>query len=62
MLDEYDFDEPAVARDEIVEFITKNAARLREVSLRTSIKIAQLRKAFPNKWVSYAETSLLKSV
>jgi predicted AAA+ superfamily ATPase len=61
MLDEYDFDEPAVARDEIVEFINKNAARLREISLRTAIKVAQLRKAFPSKWVSYAETSLLKS-
>jgi hypothetical protein len=59
MLDEYDLD--TVAKNEVVEFLTANAAKLREViSLRSAIKIAELRKAFPAKWEGFARTSLLK--
>jgi len=59
MLDEYDLD--AVAKNEVVEFLTANASKLREViSLRSAIKIAELRKAFPTKWEGFARTSLLK--
>lgn len=58
MLDEYGLEE--VAKDEIMDYINNNKERLREISLRTAIKIADLRKAFPTKWKSYAETSLIK--
>ena len=59
MLDEYNLDD--VAKTEVVEFLTTNADKLREViSLRSAIKIAELRKAFPQKWAGFARTSLLK--
>ena len=58
MLDGYDFDQ--VTKDEIMEFIDSNQSRLREISLRSALKTADLRKAFPTKWKSFAETSLLK--
>jgi hypothetical protein len=34
---------------------------LREISLRTVIKTADLRKAFPGKWRALASTTLMKS-
>ncbi len=59
MLDEYDFEDSA--KDEIVNFLHDNAAKLREISLRTVIKTADLRKAFPNRWQALASTTLMKS-
>lgn len=58
MLNDYDLD--AGAAEQIMEFIEENQSRLRELSLRTVIKAADLRKAFPEKWKLYATTSLLK--
>jgi len=58
MLDDYEFDRATV--DELIEFIEVNQNRLREISLRTVLKAADLRKSFPDKWKRYAETSLLK--
>jgi predicted AAA+ superfamily ATPase len=59
MLDEYDLD--TVAKTEVVEFLEQNHSKLREViSLRSAIKIAELRKAFPQRWEGFARTSLLK--
>jgi predicted AAA+ superfamily ATPase len=60
MLDHYDFDNPEVARDEILNFITDNADKLRELSLRTVLKLADLRKAFPLKWAAMARTTVMK--
>ena len=48
-------------QDLIIEFMTDNQARLREVSLRMAIKIAQLKKSFPLKWVALAKTTCMKS-
>ena len=39
---------------------TKN--KLREMSLRMAIKIAQLRKSFPLKWKAMAESTCMKRV
>ena len=60
MLDEYDFEDGAV--EEIVEFVEANVTKLRELSLRTVIKIADLRKAFPTKWESLARTTVMKDI
>ncbi len=58
MLDRYDFD--AVVRDEIVEFIDANQDKLRELSLRMVLKIADLRKSFPRTWTAMAKTTCMK--
>jgi len=60
MLDAYEFNEPAVAKDEIVDFILANADTLRELSLRMVLKIADLRKSFPNNWQAMARTTCMK--
>jgi hypothetical protein len=60
MLDHYDFDNLEIARDEILNFITDNADKLRELSLRTVLKLADLRKAFPLKWAAMARTTVMK--
>jgi hypothetical protein len=58
MLDEYEF-EPCVV-DEIVSFIDANKTRLRELSLRMVLKIADLRKSFPTSWTAMAKTTCMK--
>ncbi len=60
MLDRYDFD-PAV-KDEIVEFVETNKARLRELSLRMVLKIADLRKSFPKAWQVMAKNTCFRRV
>ena len=55
---DYDF-EPCV-QDEIVEFLETNKNKLREVSLRMAIKIADLRKSFPLKWQAMASVTCMK--
>jgi hypothetical protein len=58
MLDEYNFSEEVV--EEIVDFVDINKKRLRELSLRTVLKVADLAKAFPNKWEAMAENTVMK--
>lgn len=58
MLKEYGFAEDEEA--EIVEFIDTNKNRLRELSLRTVVKTADLRKAFPQDWEKMATTTIFK--
>jgi hypothetical protein len=58
MLDEYEF-EPVVV-DEIVGFIDSNKTKLRELSLRMVLKIADLRKSFPTSWTAMAKTTCMK--
>jgi hypothetical protein len=48
-----------VNRD-IVDFIDINKKRLRELSLRTVLKVADLAKAFPTKWESMAENTVMR--
>ena len=56
---DYEFD-PAV-QDEIIEFMDTNKERLREVSLRMAIKIADLRKMSVLNWKRLAETTCMKA-
>jgi len=56
---DYDFD-PAV-QDEIIDFMDANQNRLREMSLRMAIKIADLRKMSVMNWKRLAETTCMKS-
>ena len=57
LFSDYDFD--AVTQDEIIEFMDSNQNRLREMSLRMALKIADLRKLSPN-WKRLAETTCMK--
>jgi len=59
LFSDYDF-EPVV-QDEIVEFMEANQNRLREMSLRMALKIADLRKSFAGNWKRMAETTCMKS-
>ncbi len=59
MLEEYGFTEEEHA--ELIEFIDVNKKRLRELSLRTVLKTADLMRSFPNdKWKRVAQISLMK--
>ena len=46
--------------DDIIDFIDMNKKRLRELSLRTVLKVADLAKAFPTKWESMAENTVMR--
>jgi len=56
---DYDF-EPATC-DDIIDFMHTNKDRLREVSLRMALKIADLRQMSMNNWKRLAETTCMKS-
>jgi hypothetical protein len=58
MLDSYEFED--IQRDEVVEFVMENRAKMRELSLRTVLKVADLRKSFSNNWKSMAEVTVMK--
>ena len=58
MLDCYELAD--IAKDEVVDFVANNRAKLRELSLRTVLKVADLRKSFPTNWMSMAEVTVMK--
>ena len=58
MLDRYEF-EPVV-RDELIQFVEDNKDKLRELSLRMVLKLADLRKSFPKSWTAMAKTTCMK--
>jgi DNA-binding NarL/FixJ family response regulator len=58
MLDEYELSD--VAKIDVVDFVSNNRAKLRELSLRTVLKVAQLRKAFAANWEAMAEVTVMK--
>ena len=60
MLDRYEFD--TTVRDELIEFVETNKEKLRELSLRMVLKLADLRKSFPNSWQAMAKTTCMKRV
>lgn len=47
-------------KDDIIEFIESNARQMREVSLRSAIKAAELKVAMPTTWRMFATETLLK--
>jgi hypothetical protein len=57
---DYDFEQET--QDDIIDFMSVNQERLREMSLRMAIKIADLRKSFPGNWKRMAETTCMKAV
>ena len=59
MLDQYDLDDSAKA--DIVNFTKANVYRLRELSLRTVLKIADLRVSMPTKWQAVAEVTCMRN-
>mgnify|MGYP000020223150 CR=1 FL=1 len=57
MLNEYDFTKEQ--ETEIVDFISNNQHRMREVSLRMVTKVADLRKSMSDKWERMAECTCM---
>jgi len=58
MLDRYEFEQ--CVKDEIVAFVEQNQSKLRELSLRMVLKLADLRKSFPTSWTAMAKTTCMK--
>ena len=58
MLDVYEFED--CVKDEIIEYIMTNKDKMRELSLRTVLKVADLRKSFPTTWQAMAEVTVMK--
>lgn len=58
MLDNYGFAQETV--DEIVNFIEDNKGQAEVLDLRTVIKLADLCRAFPDRWKAMANVTLLK--
>jgi hypothetical protein len=58
MLETYDFENNE--KEEIVDYIIENRAQMRELSLRTVLKVADLRKSFPMSWKQMAEVTVQK--
>jgi hypothetical protein len=59
MLDSYGFQKGE--GEEVVSFIDTQKKKLRELSLRTVLKIADLRKSFPNNWKEMAEVTCMRT-
>jgi hypothetical protein len=59
MLDDRDGLDP-IAKDEVVEFIIENQNKLRELSLRMVLKVADLRESFPTNWQAMATTTCMR--
>jgi len=57
-----DYEFETETQDAIIEFMDKNQNRLREMSLRMALKIADLRKLSEGNWKRLAETTCMKAV
>lgn len=60
MLDTYELTDDV--KEDIIDFVDINKNRLRELSLRTVLKVADLAKAFPNDWEAFAENTVMRRV
>jgi hypothetical protein len=58
MLDKYDM--PDEHKAQVLEFIETNKKKLRELSLRMVLKIADLRVSFPDRWQSIAGMTCMR--
>ena len=58
MLDDYEFDD--VAKDTLLDFVDDNKKKLRELSLRTVLKIADLKRSMPSNWRAVAEVTCMR--
>jgi predicted AAA+ superfamily ATPase len=59
MLDKYEFED--YQKSEVVDFVKANVDRLRELSLRTVLKVADLKHGFPDKWKAVAEVTCMRN-
>jgi hypothetical protein len=60
MLDQYHFTDEV--KEDIIDFVDINKNRLRELSLRSVLKVADLAKAFPDRWEAMAENTVMRRV
>jgi predicted AAA+ superfamily ATPase len=60
MLNAYKLSEEV--KEDIIDFVDANKNRVRELSLRTVLKVADLAVAFPNNWEIYAENTVMRRV
>ena len=58
MLDDYDLSDPA--KQDVVDFISLNASRMRELSLRMVLKVADIRASMPDKWQAVVEVTCMR--
>lgn len=58
MLNDYEFTDQE--QEEVVGFIDQNKDRMRELSLRMVLKVADLKKSMPERWQRVAEISCMK--
>ena len=58
MLDSYELSDEA--KLDVVDFVDANKAKMRELSLRTVLKVADLRVSFPDKWKAVAEVTCMR--
>ena len=58
MLDSYELSDEA--KLDVVDFVDANKAKMRELSLRTVLKVADLRVSFPDKWQAVAEVTCMR--
>ena len=59
MLDDYEIDD--WAKTEVVDFISANAKRMRELSLRMVLKVADIRVSMPHNWKAVVEVTCMRN-
>ena len=59
MLAAYELDD--AGKNEVVDFIINNAKRMRELSLRMVLKVADIRVSMPTKWQSVVEVTCMRN-
>ena len=58
MLDDYEFSD--LEKEVLIDFIDDNKKKLRELSLRTVLKIADLKRSMPGNWGAVAEVTCMR--
>ena len=58
MLDDYEFTD--LEKQVLIDFVDDNKKKLRELSLRTVLKIADLKKSMPSNWRAVAEVTCMR--
>ena len=59
MLDDYELED--WAKTEVVDFITTNCDRMRELSLRMVLKVADIRVSMPANWKAVVEVTCMRN-
>ena len=58
MLDDYEFTD--LEKEVLIDFVDDNKKKLRELSLRTVLKIADLKRSMPANWRAVAEVTCMR--